>query len=650
MTASSTSAQFWRDSAWVGIPASILLADVVVRWQGDLPPYFTTDPSNTVLSLVASALFWWAASRLIGPSPRRWVWALLLAAPYAVILTLSWRYRMVAHKDVNAGILLYAWLEPKNAVQLASAGWSWVVPAIATALTAVWAWLLTRWRQERSRITTAVSIGAMGLWFAGAYALPQAAPLKGTHYVSDFNITNVFGAFLGGLGAPSAHQPVLGRADARTAPEPVELGDAPDVVVFIGETLIKSRMGLYEHARPTTPRMDAFVEARHSEVFHFDRAYTASAFSPVSVASIALGKYGKHSRETLQTAPSIWQYGSAGGARTALVTPQSWAWSGMNLFFLMDGGPNIYATAEELEAPIVNDTGVSDRIAAERFADIVDHEISADERLVAVVQTNATHFPFLSPADLPWEKKSLVDRYDGAVRVVDSFFGLVVDTLERNGRLDNTIIVMTSDHGEFFPDQFDLWRREHATELTPDVMGGRVHSCHPAVAHIPMFIYLPEKWQRRRAGAARALRDNRDQVVSNVDILPTMLDLMGWPEPRGDFDGRSLAAPLPAERRVMCFSEPGWDTWLHNSAAVISREQILYAHEGLDRLVRFSPAPIDPLLPLGGTTATAEDWEELSRQAARYPTVARALRELAERHQAAPFAAQLREAAPPEDD
>jgi glucan phosphoethanolaminetransferase (alkaline phosphatase superfamily) len=638
--------------AWAGIPASVLLIDMVVRWNGGLPPDFMIDPTNALLSVMISGLFWWSVSRLIGQTQRRWMWAALVAVPYAVVLTLSWRYRLFAHKDINAGILAYVWLEPKNAAQLASAGWSYSVALVGAAIGGVWTYCLGAWSGEVSRVSRRTAVVIVAGWFVVAYTVPPASPLQGTNYVSDFNITNVFGAFLGRLDAPSAHREVLGRAEDRREVEPVELGEYPNVLVIIGETLVRDRMSLYGHDRPTTRRMDAFAEEYRNEVFHFDRAYTASAFSPLSVASIVLGRYVKYDRQTLHRAPTLWQYGKAAGAKTALVTPQSWTWSAMNLFFLLDGGPDVHATAEDFEAPVVNDTGVSDHHAGRRLVEFLEDDLAADESFVAVLQTNATHFPFLAPADLPWEDDTLADRYDGSMTVVDALFGRIVDTLERTGRLDDTVIILTSDHGEFFFDQLDELRESDGGRLTPDVdQGQRTDSCHPAITHIPMFVFVPERWQRQREQAVEALRENRDRVVSNVDILPTMLALMGFGEvgtgPDGSFDGHSLTEPVPAGRTAMCFTEPGWDTWLKSGVGLFSEQRLLYVREDFPALMHFAPRHIESTAPVGGRAADAADWAWLAEQADQYPLIARALQDIAAKHPIEELASRLADSADP---
>ncbi|MEM9371526.1 MAG: choline-sulfatase [Pseudomonadota bacterium] len=96
----------------------------------------------------------------------------------------------------------------------------------------------------------------------------------------------------------------------------------------------------------------------------------------------------------------------------------------------------------------------------------------------------------------------------------DSKVGAVVQALEESGQLDNTIVMVTSDHGDMLGER-GLWYKmamfEHSARV-PLVMAG------PGIDHRQ----VPE-------------------ACSLVDILPTMLDVAGWDGAHGmPIDGRSL--------------------------------------------------------------------------------------------------------------
>ena len=109
------------------------------------------------------------------------------------------------------------------------------------------------------------------------------------------------------------------------------------------------------------------------------------------------------------------------------------------------------------------------------------------------------------------------DLYDANLAYVDSHVGALVDSLRTNDLLDETIIVLISDHGEAF---WEHGRRGHG------------HAPYQELIQVPFFIYLP---------TAPELAGTRiSEPVELVDLMPTLLDLMGQPVASMDIVGRSL--------------------------------------------------------------------------------------------------------------
>ncbi len=108
--------------------------------------------------------------------------------------------------------------------------------------------------------------------------------------------------------------------------------------------------------------------------------------------------------------------------------------------------------------------------------------------------------------------------YDGAVAAVDDAAGEILAALRRRGLADDTIVIVTADHGEMLYD--DGHGQGHGDHLFGD-----------QVTHVPLAVQLPA----RLGGAAnRVIPD----VVRDIDLAPTILELCG--APGGEVDGRSL--------------------------------------------------------------------------------------------------------------
>jgi arylsulfatase A-like enzyme len=127
-------------------------------------------------------------------------------------------------------------------------------------------------------------------------------------------------------------------------------------------------------------------------------------------------------------------------------------------------------------------------------------------------------------------------NYYGLVSMVDDALGRVLKALEDSGQADNTIVVYTSDHGDMLGDH--------------GMMGKLV--LYEESVRVPLMIHVP--WLSND-------RVNFDGPFSQVNLMPTLLELMGRDAPAG-LDGRSVAQALrkPASwRRQDAVVE--WNDW-----------------------------------------------------------------------------------------
>lgn len=96
--------------------------------------------------------------------------------------------------------------------------------------------------------------------------------------------------------------------------------------------------------------------------------------------------------------------------------------------------------------------------------------------------------------------------YDEFCLLADAEFGRIFKELEQNGTLENTILVLTSDHGEMF--ERGIEKHYHET-------------LHQPVIQVPLLVFMPGQTQRQDIYS----------LTSNVDLLPTLLHLTGQPIP-----------------------------------------------------------------------------------------------------------------------
>ena len=106
------------------------------------------------------------------------------------------------------------------------------------------------------------------------------------------------------------------------------------------------------------------------------------------------------------------------------------------------------------------------------------------------------------------------DLYDNSIRWTDGTIGLLLEALSELGQLENTLIAVTSDHGEAFLERgFEGHAREVYREST----------------EVPFLLSLPFRLEPGIVVEAR---------TQNVDVWPTIFDLLGLEPPQG-IDGRS---------------------------------------------------------------------------------------------------------------
>jgi arylsulfatase A-like enzyme len=119
--------------------------------------------------------------------------------------------------------------------------------------------------------------------------------------------------------------------------------------------------------------------------------------------------------------------------------------------------------------------------------------------------------PTLQPAS---QMRMALDTYEAAIAYLDNHLGRLLATLDERGLLDNTVVLITSDHGEHFGEH---GLRSHAVSL------------YQPLVHVPLIVIYPRLVPRE----ARI-----DHTVGLIDVPATLLDLAGVP--RHGVAGKSL--------------------------------------------------------------------------------------------------------------
>lgn len=108
-----------------------------------------------------------------------------------------------------------------------------------------------------------------------------------------------------------------------------------------------------------------------------------------------------------------------------------------------------------------------------------------------------------------------IDAYDQKIRFCDEQIGRLMESLKEAGLAQDTLVVVTADHGEEFSDHGGY---------------GHGHSVYNEVLLVPLIFHLP-RWEEDR----RILPER----VTTLDIAPTILQILGLPLPTY-YQGKSL--------------------------------------------------------------------------------------------------------------
>ena len=374
----------------------------------------------------------------------------------------------------------------------------------------------------------------------------------------------------------------LSGADHAAAPDRVARAappaDAPNVLWIVMDTVRADHLSCYGYGRPTTPRIDAFA----AEGILYERAISPAPWTLPAHASMFTGMYpSKHQTTTmhralareLTTAAEVFR---SHGYRTAAFSNNPWvsATYGMDQGFdsFYEGHRQVARGPRPLLARALFrlfERPEQRRLQGRRTAYRTNQRLGAflaehPERGVpffAFVNYMEAHTEYHPPeaearrflpesvdleAALRVEQRAayyragLAERseesleilralYDGEIQYLDGKIGELLDLLRSRGVLDDTVVVITSDHGESFG--------EHG-------MMAHQFSVYDEVLRVPLIIRFPRAF-------APGTRDS--SLVQTTQILATLLDLAGlaW-DGRGALQGQSL---LGAQGRPLAITE-----------------------------------------------------------------------------------------------
>ena len=342
---------------------------------------------------------------------------------------------------------------------------------------------------------------------------------------------------LRGAGTTSVHF-IPDRADL----PPLRSAHPVNVVFVQLESISRDAMQVYAPELPTSPFWADLLKEHPDEVFVARRHFANSSASDVAIPMLHTGAGADDAFHTHKTTPLLWDYAKAAGYNTALSVPYALSWGDFHIRCQHhDGHMNLdhVVHADNAGRPLVHDMSINDADVLAAGLDYLRLRRWAQPFLV-VMNFKMPHFlgrgahlngfTFLNDR-LPDEER-LINFYNAVYHndvLTAEFFHAIPPEVRRN-----TVIIAVSDHGE------DLYGR-----------GARLENFHVEIALVPCLFYIPREVQARLTPQAIAnLRRTTETIAtSNLDVLPTLVDLMGLAD-----DG--AVAPLLAQLQGQSLLRP----------------------------------------------------------------------------------------------
>jgi arylsulfatase A-like enzyme len=338
-----------------------------------------------------------------------------------------------------------------------------------------------------------------------------------------------------------------------------------NILLIVVDCLRADHVSAYGYKRQTTPNIDKLAKRG----VLFKRAYTQSTFTLTSATSILTGLYpevhgvlrfqDKISDDAI-TLPRLLR-------RNGFDTS---CFQGMNYFSppwgLADVGFNKSNFLQQEKAKRKCRLATCDEIYY-KFSSYVK-DTGTFFSLIWFFDLHGAYGRFLMPEkDMCYLKKSQnarVNGYDSELKYVDRFIGRIMQDLSYNGLAGDTLVIVTSDHGDIFDEHYlfegnlmaDSLYKFHYFKSKLSRNGYLNHLGvlpYEEVIHVPLIMKFPKD----------KYKGEIDGQVELIDIFPTILQLLKRKRKNFFIQGRNLIPlldnNLKGKKFVYCYTKP-WDS------------------------------------------------------------------------------------------
>jgi glucan phosphoethanolaminetransferase (alkaline phosphatase superfamily) len=511
----------WVARALLALPGiSVALVDWTARRE-QIESWSRSTIAVYATTVVLGAVVW---GSLVAAAAARQAWGarllLILGSTFAIGAQLYFFARYHAYMNPRA-VLVGTSLMPSVRQELWSDRTGFLhTLLVPIALAAVLPVALARAGHiPRARSRMALDLGVFSLLIAAFYARAPA----GSEQAASPDI--LYLASMGRLAFASwRHDDAVERAhpgprSPAHVPAISHPRGRPSVLLIVTESVrATDACSAYADDCRTTPFTNALLPDR----FGFSQMRALDSTTAASLAVLWSGLPPTASRQALHTAPLLWEYAHAAGFDTAY-------WTSQNLLFAnsgkwLDGLPlSRWASATDLDPEPAYEVGADDAKLVDRvLSDLPAMRIP----FVGVVHLSNTHFPYVTDeTDAPFEPQSRAfgaadattthNRYMNAIHRQDRLVARLVRGARTIVGSDPVIVAFVSDHGEQIRERGAI---------------GHTWGVYDEEVRVPFWIAIPKDGPT--AEQAARMRALQNVPLTQLDVLPTILDLMGiWDAP-----------------------------------------------------------------------------------------------------------------------
>ena len=312
-----------------------------------------------------------------------------------------------------------------------------------------------------------------------------------------------------------------------------------NVIVVVLESVGTKYLSLYGSRYATTPHL--LAESRHAMLFDNVNAhapYTFCTFMAVNFSiypgvpwCYAPGIFYPDGDAPEHLPPTFAAVMKQRGWRTAYLHNGDMEWGGANEM-IDNEGYEIVEDFRTLKAPALTSWGAEDRYLIDRLIRWIDEK--PGQPFLAYCWTDQTHHPYAQSPGAPRTDffqgkppKALAEdlgNYLNVLHDTDAHLGRLFAALRERGLADDTLVVITGDHGEAFCDPHD--QQQHGFSVWQEEVS------------VPFMVWNPRLFPGGGRSAA---------VGGHVDLNPTIADILGAEIPDA-WQGHSLFAPDRPDR------------------------------------------------------------------------------------------------------